>query len=300
MAADAGVKAPVQGVREDMLPGPASRAGQTAGRRPGAQPIKKRARFLLPCPLCRHGSSYRARLAPQQRLEPSVGPSCCCLPPLRGWMKTVPNSRRSCPGGSHGGRAKLRERRRRFGPGGAVTMPTLRYQCMRRMAVDVKPNCRAAFVPAVSCSRNTRVVWRRRETRVGPRGARKAIGGRSRGAGPRRRGAAAGESRGRSACARPGWRRSCEPGGGAHEGCRSANWGDWRAFGRCLFMLWDMSRRSAGRAMTVTLTVVLSAEPGVAAREGAGRLAVRGALRARAARARGQLLVPRPRRLSRV
>lgn len=195
------------------------RAGQTAGgsqtwratnKKAGTVPLTVpalQARFLLPCPPCASttiGTFGRTLLL--------------LFTPTEGVDETLPNSRRNCPGGVHGGRAKLRERRRRFGPGGAVTMPTLRYQCMRRMAVDVKPNCRAAFVPAVSCSRNTRVVWRRRETRVGPRGARKAIGGRSRGAGPRRRGAAAGESRGRSACARAAWRRSCEAGGGAHEG----------------------------------------------------------------------------------
>ena len=34
------------------------------------------------------------------------------------------------------------------GPGGAFTMPALRYHYMRRLPVDVKPNSRAAFVPA--------------------------------------------------------------------------------------------------------------------------------------------------------
>lgn len=65
MAADAGVKAPVQGVREDMLPGPALRAGGRANgrsqtwrvtnKKAGTVPLTVpalQARFLLPCPPC--------------------------------------------------------------------------------------------------------------------------------------------------------------------------------------------------------------------------------------------------------
>jgi hypothetical protein len=180
MAADAGVLAPAQGVREDMLPGPAAVGAVYGGRGGGYRRAgtKKAGTVPLPCPLCRHGSSNRAHLAPQQRLEPSVGPPVVVVP-TEGNDENFgelaqPNLNGACVSC------------RRVRAGGAVTMPTLRYQCMRRMAGDVKPNCRAVFVPAVmAVDDHSWLAGDMGRRASAARATGGAIGGRSRGAGSR-------------------------------------------------------------------------------------------------------------------